>query len=210
MRDIVTEMCDERGFTRVTVNETETLYLTRAALRELPLTANEAFDMADYKHRLLLQQYPEALNRAVGLLAVRARSEGEIRRRLTDRRYLEETVDMVLCKLQKEGFLNDEAFARDWAEARANRQLGRRRIAMELRQKGVDGDTAERALNELDPDESLSQATALAVKLLRRRADGDAADTVRKTLAALARRGYEYDQAKQAVAQAIETLKNEL
>lgn len=110
--------------------------------------------MDGLKAWLLPRQYPEALNYAVSLLAVRARASGEIRQKLRQRRYMDDTIEMVEYKLEKEKLLDDEAFAREWAASCARRQMGKSRILQELRRKGISRELCEQALEELDGEES--------------------------------------------------------
>lgn len=198
----------KRGF-QLTVNNREILRLSGADYRELPLCEGESFDLEAYKNKLLLRQYPEALNRAVGLLAIRARSRQEVERKLTDSGYLPDTVEMVLFKLQKEKLLDDEAFALAWVHSRMGRGLGKARIRQELYQKGIAGDVAQAALMTLYAEDIDSQALALAEKLLRRVAGQSAPDAKRKVLAAMLRRGYGYGEASRALSAALAQVQDE-
>lgn len=203
MNDIVTEVKPEKKGALITVNGEEQLWFDRSAWLERELREGEAVDLEELRQWLLPRQYPSALNSAVRLLSVRARSALEVRKRLEERRYLDDAVEMVLYKLEKEGLLDDAAFAREWALARSRRQLGKGRILQELRSKGIDRETAERAVSELPQEEGAERAAALAEKLVRRY-DGETAETaLRKVMAAMARRGYSFDEARDAVANAL-------
>ena len=194
-----------RGYVAVFASG-ETLPLSPADLRALPLAVGDAVDLADYRPRLLLRQYPEALNRAVGLLAVRARSRQEIQRRLLERGYLPDTVELVLFKLEKEDLQDDASFAQAWAENRAARGMGKARLRQELRMKGVESDVADSALESLDDDDIARQAQTLAEKLLRRLRDEAPQDARRKALGAMQRRGYSYGEASKALQAATDEL----
>ena len=153
MKDIVTEIRELRSGVRVTVNDQLTLCMTRKDCKNFPLQEGDTIDVQKWKQELLIAQYPDALNRAVRLLAVRARSTREIEKRLTDACYLDDTVEMVLTKLETSKLLNDEAFAAQWARERMARQIGKARILMELKQKGVDSALAEQAVSALDTEQ---------------------------------------------------------
>jgi regulatory protein len=199
MKDIVTEIRELKNGVRVAVNDRIALRMTRKNLRSLSLAEGDAVDIRELKQQLLLEQYPEALNRAVRLLALRARSRFEMENRLADACYLEDTVEMVLTKLRTEGLLDDRAFAAQWARDRTARQIGRARILHELRQKGIDGALAEQALSELDPQRQDESAAHLAAKLMRRNRNFSAEDAQRKTILAMRRRGYTYGEARKAL-----------
>jgi len=204
MNDCVTDLREDRNGFRVTVNNSEVFHLTEAEYRAFPLQPSQALDWDAYRQALLVRQYPEALNRAVAFLAIRDRSYHEVERKLMDKGYLADTVEMVLYKLQKEHLLDDAAFARAWVEARAPRGLGKARLLQELRLKGVADDTAQAALAGLDADEHDAQTLAQATKVLRRYSGLPAREAMQKAIAAMLRRGYGYGEATRALQNAIE------
>lgn len=199
MKDVVTQVKELSNGFRVTVNDRITLRLTRGDQRTLALREGDRVDEADLRHTLLLSQYPVALNRAVRLLAVRARSAYEIEKRLADACYLDDTVEMVLEKLKTLSLVNDETFAVQWARERSARQIGSARILYELRQKGVDETAAQQAVEALGSQKQGESAAALAEKLLKRYRTHPAADARRKAMAAMLRRGYSYAEAERAL-----------
>ena len=211
MMDVVAAVEESRRGALVRFESGEKLWFGRAAwLEHASLQPGDTEDLEALKQWLLPRQYPQALGGAVRLLAARARSTGEIRQKLTAYGYMDDTVDMVLYKLEKEGLVDDEAFAREWAAARMRHQMGRSRILRELMQKGVSRDTAERAVAELDEEEGDAAAVALAQKLLRRYADeADAKKAMAKLMAAMARRGYDFEHARRAMEEALKAAREE-
>lgn len=86
---------------------------------------------------------------ALRFLETRARSESEVRRRLTGAGYQPTLVDGAITRLRELGILDDEAFARAWVESRDRaRPRGERAIRAELRLKGVDQATVDEILDE--------------------------------------------------------------
>lgn len=187
----------------VTINEDVQLLLTRDIWAERPLSEGEELDFEEFSRWLLPRQYPAALNKAVAMLAQRAHAGGEIRRKLERVHYLEDTIDMVLYKLEKERLLNDETFAREYAASCARRQMGKSRIRMELSRKGLPRELIDRAMEALSSEEGDEAAVRLAQKLLRRHNGEDARREMQKVLAAMARRGYSYEDSRNAIEAAI-------
>lgn len=75
---------------------------------------------------------------AFDLLAYRAWSTRELVRRLGRRGAPAEVARVVVAELQSRGYLDDEAFARWWAQARAEgRRIGSIRLRQELAAKGI-------------------------------------------------------------------------
>ena len=112
---------------------------------------------------------------------------------------------MVLYKLEKEHFLNDEAFATEYAASLSRRQMGRTRITQELRRKGIAPALIQQALESLDAEEADDAALVLARKLLRRyEREPDHRKAMQKLLMAMARRGYGFEEARAAAQRAIQ------
>ena len=206
MTEIVREIEEKKRSSVIVMESGERFWMTKSQLRERePIEIGQELDVEELRQWLLPRQYPMALNNAVELLAQRAHASGEIAQKLRRRLFMEDTIEMVLYKLEKERLLDDEAFARDWAASRARNQIGRSRIKQELRMKGISAEMAEIALEELDEEEGDEAAVALARKLLKRYSrEADERKAMQKLLMAMARRGYGYEESKQAVEKAIE------
>lgn len=205
--DMITGIVKERSKFRVTVNGNTDLLVPGKIFRERPLNEGESIDLEEYDNWLMVRQYRQALDRAVAALASRAHSKHELEQKLLRSGYRPCTVEMVLYKLETEGFLDDADFAQQWVEARTTRKLGTRRIAQELRHKGVSADEAEAALAQVDTDEQLAAAVSLVEKALARAKPGeDPRKTANRITGMLARRGYGWDIARQALEQAMTDL----
>ena len=176
-----------------------TVTITAALYRLRPLEPGDSVDPEEYENWLMLQQYRPALAYAARLLGQRGHSEGELREKLLRSTCLPRTVDMVILKLKQMKFVDDAAFARDWAAARAS-HLGRRRIADELRRKGIPGELITQALEALPEEDMADSAARFAASALAHPKPGeDIRVTRQKVMGRLIRRGYSWDEAKDAV-----------
>lgn len=203
--DMITAIRKDRGRFRLTLDDGQVIVVSAELFRERPFSEGDAIDVEEYDEWLLPRQYRAALDRAVALLAARAHSRGEIEQKLLHAQYRPATVEMVLYKLEREGLLDDADFARQWAAARAGRKLGSGRIAQELRRKGVSARTIEEAISEIDHEDQLAAAAALAEKALRRVKPGeDSRKTLQRLTGMLARRGYSWEIARQAIRQVMD------
>ncbi len=206
--DVITAVKKERGRYRVTVNESEDVLVPVSLMHERPLKEGQPIDLKEYDNWLMVRQYRFALDRAVGYLAARARSTKEIEQKLLQAGYRPCTVEMVIYKLQRENLLDDADFARQWVESRSNRKLGRSRIAQELRRKGISQKEAEDALSAIEDEDQLAGAIALAEKAVARiKPDEDMRKAANRIAAMLARRGYSWDIAKEAIQAAFQSCK---
>ena len=183
----------------LTLSNGETRVMPRALLRERPYRGGVPFDEAAFEALLRERSYPFALERAVSLLAVRARTERELRDALHQCAYSEAVIDRVIARMNEAGYIDDADFASQWAASRTGKGLGMRRIVMELRQKGVDAEQIEQALGQIDEKERMESAVRAAQKAARGRELSSPADR-QKVFAALMRRGYDSASAKKAIA----------
>ncbi len=211
MLETIQTIEENRRGVLVIMESGEKLWFSREALCQRPtLQPGQELDMEQTRSWLLPRQYPEALNTAVAMLAQRARASGEIKKKLAQKPYMDDTVDMVLYKLEKEGLLDDQTFAREWAASRSRCQMGKARILQELKQKGIDRETAQAALEELDQEEKDEAAAALAYRLAKRHiGESDSRKVMQKMLMAMARRGYGYEESRAAIQRALEQLEEE-
>lgn len=136
-----------------------------------------------------------AMQQALLFLSYRARSENEIRKNLSKHEIPDAVIEETIERMRREGFADDKKFASAWVENRSTfRPRGRRALALELRQKGIDDHTIESALEGID-DEALAyeagqkKARKLALSLSK----GQEWTEFRKKMSEfLARRGFSY------------------
>lgn len=144
----------------------------------------------------------KALDRALRALGHRAHSEQEIVDKLTRAGFDEHTIAQAMAALSQHRLTDDNAFADQWACARARRGMGPWRIAQELRHKGVSTEAIDKALEGFDEENALERATGLAKKHLQR---GDPRAR-KRAYDALVRRGFDFDMAHAALRAASESL----
>ena len=89
-----------------------------------------------------------ALDKALTHISASMKTERDVRDFLRRKGYLQEVSDYVVKKMKGYGYLDDEAYARAYAQSVGNRK-GSRLIRMELKRKGVP-DTAIEALPQRD------------------------------------------------------------
>ncbi|MFN2563828.1 MAG: regulatory protein RecX [Gemmatimonadaceae bacterium] len=142
-------------------------------------------------------------DRALNMLALRARSSRELRRQLVRKGEPADQVDVALARLLAAGFLDDAAFARQFARSKAiGAGMSRRRIQQELGRRGVAREVGEGAIDDVFADEDLDEAAVveLAARKKLRSLKNVAAETRnRRLFAFLARRGYDLDDIRRAI-----------
>jgi regulatory protein len=127
------------------------------------------------------------------LLTARARTRAELEGQLTKRGYPDGVSARVLDRLSHVGLVDDADFAEQWVRSRrVNAGKGKRALAAELRNKGVDDEVINEALAGIDAGAERQRAEQLVRDKLRREKLGDGDDTkvARRLVGMLARRGY--------------------
>jgi regulatory protein len=136
-----------------------------------------------------------AYSRSLDYLSYRPRSRAEVETYLRQRGFSEEEIEAVIARLETAGLLDDEAFAQYWVENREQfRPRGLRALRYELRNKGISDQIIERAVAKVDVAESAYRS---ASKKARQLGDADQQTFYRKLVEYLARRGFDYEVARE-------------
>jgi regulatory protein len=144
------------------------------------VTGRRRESFAERRERKAEIDDPAVVLEAAGrFLEARARSIGEVRRRLTSAGYRADLIDGAIERMIELGMLDDAAFAKAWVESRDRaRPRGERALTQELQMRGVDRAVivdalAERrdssaAMEGADDEVPISADEAAAVRLLAR------------------------------------------
>ena len=147
-------------------------------------------------------------DRALNMLAFRARSATELSRALIRKGSDPVHVSAAIARLVEQGFLDDASFARAFARAKVvGASHSRRRVQQELQRKGVARDVASQAIGEVFEDEaidSLALIEAAARRKLRTLASLEPIVRRRRLYGFLARRGFDADDIRR-VLEIVET-----
>lgn len=136
---------------------------------------------------------PESVARAIVLrrLTGSAQSRAQLADALARRDVPEEVATRVLDRFTEVGLVDDAEYARTLVRTRQQeRGLARRALAVELRRKGVDDETAAAALADVDDEDEERTARELVRRRLRTTRGLETEVRVRRTYGALARKGY--------------------
>ena len=140
------------------------------------------------------------------LLTARSRTRSELIGQLVKRGYPDEVATTVLDRLAAVGLIDDAEFADQWVRSRrAHAGKGKRALAAELRNKGIDADVIAAALDGIDAAAERERAEQLVEQKLRRATLADADDTkvMRRLVGMLASRGYSQSMAVAVVTDAL-------
>ncbi len=144
-----------------------------------------------------------ARERALYLLESRSHSRKELFDKLC-RSVPEEIAEETADRMAQLGLVDDESYARRWAAMLwREKKYGPRRIRQSLMQKGFDRALVDQVLEEMEDSFAGEETAEQLENLIRRKyarflADGDPKGR-NKTVNALLRLGYDYDQIRTAL-----------
>lgn len=142
-----------------------------------------------------------AKDKALWLISYRSHSKKELLDKLR-RDFDEDSAQKAVDRMQELGLINDGEFAKAYARKLVyGKKMSLRAAELELRRKGIDNITAEQVLSDLEYD-AQTQIIEFISKKYRNIEDEKVR---RRAVAALQRKGYDWDDIKQA----IETLVSE-
>lgn len=183
----------------VYVDNTYAFSLSEAALVELGLASGQEFDQAKLEALKEASNNDKAYGNALRYVAMRQRSEWEVRSYLRRKEVDEPVAERIIDRLRSVSLLDDLSFAKSWV---ANRHLlkatSQRRLRLELKQKRVPSGIIDTVLQEDEVDERQS-LRALVAKKQARYPDKN------KFMQYLARQGFGYDDIKSVLEQTDET-----
>lgn len=195
---------------KVTIDGERTLTITEETFLRFGLFDGQAMDPERLQEVEMADGVSRAMTEAHRLIDHRMRTRRELAMKLKSRGRTDEVIDQVLDRLEHAGLIDDGRFARLWIDERLRRRpAGLSLLRRELRQKGIDAEVIEAALEE-SASASGEGETERACEALRRqshryaRLDRDAAH--RRMVAFLARRGFGQAVIYQVVHRALDEI----
>jgi len=137
---------------------------------------------------------------ALYLLGRRARTQRELRQKLTDKGYELDQVEKVLQNLQDINLINDEQFAHNYAQDKVRiYRRGRHRIGLELIHKGIDKELVKQATEKIKEEDELEAAKSLLKGKERNWANLTDRKRFERSISLLQRRGFSGSVIRQAI-----------
>lgn len=135
--------------------------------------------------------YSQAQNRALNLLAARARSEYEIRQALEQRNAPEDVIEQVVEWLVKHELIDDAAYGQSYARQQyESKGLARNRIERELRNRGLAEQNIFDATSQITNEDEQQRALELAQNRYRSMRSLEPEVARRRLYGFLMRKGY--------------------
>ncbi|WP_347552480.1 recombination regulator RecX [Pseudalkalibacillus hwajinpoensis] len=139
-------------------------------------------------------QVKKGMNFALNYLSYRMRSEKEVNDYLLKKEMPEEAIPSIFEKLKRYGYLNDLEFAKAFVRTKINAGgKGPFVIGQELKQKGVNKNMADKALEEYSYEQQLEHARTAAEKKANKLKKASSTELRQKVNQELRAKGFDRD-----------------
>ena len=208
------KVCGDRGdsFLRITelrqgvrdenrvnvfVNGKYALSLDIAQVVELGVKVGRKLSEEELAELVKASEYGKLYQRTLEWVLMRTRSVREVkdylRKKIFEKKLDKEYSEMIINRLIHKGYLDDRKFAEFWVENRfVKKGVSKKRLMMELMQKGVAKEIVDEVLSGRDDEAELKKMIA------RKRSKYDD----EKLIAYLCRQGFDYGLVRKLVAEA--------
>lgn len=141
--------------------------------------------------------------RAMHLLNIAARTEEGLRQKLLQSGYTSEAVEEAIRYVKSFGYINDEAYVRNFVEVRCAKK-SRKEIEALLAQKGMKGELVDRVLEEVYEEHSDQNAIQQIIEKKRWNPETMDDKEKQKMYAYLVRKGFRYEDIRRSLSQVIQ------
>ncbi len=156
-------------------------------------------DENNLKNLLKDEMYIKAKNKALNILSKADQSEKKIKEKLYSE-FEEDTIDKVIDFLKRNNFINDDILAQKIVNTNVNlNKCGKNKIKQNLYIKGIDKNSIDDALSEIDDNIEYENAMYLAKKRYNRVKNEDKRKIYQKISQHLAYKGFNYDIIKRVL-----------
>ncbi len=173
----------------------EEIKTTLGVVTDMRLFSGKELETAQADEFRLLSLRALAREKALEYLSRRSMSRAELKKKLIEKGYDEDTADYCVQWLTENGLTDDESYAAAVVRHYAAKGYGAGRIKGELSKRGIDRDLWEGALDAA-PDSSGKIDKFISSRLT----DPEDRAQIGKVSQALYRRGYSWDEIREALA----------
>ncbi len=159
------------------------------------LKTNVEYDEREFKKIKAENDEKVSFDMAVGYIEKYMVSEKGVKDYLKKKGFGDNTIQNTLKKLEDYNLINDEAFAKEYFQT-LSASKGKNAIANKLREKGISQEIINSLTEEINEEDEIEKAVALAEKFVKNRENTP--KNKQKCLAHLVYKGYDFSVAQQA------------
>lgn len=206
MEQVVTGLVElDKKRYQVYLDEEPAFVLYKGEIRKYKIADGNPLAQAVYQEIMQEVLPKRAKLRAMNLLTKRPYTEKKLRQKLAEGKYPEEIIDIALSYVKSYGYIDDEAYARDYIAYHITAESPLR-IRQKLMEKGIDGDIINACLEEQDEEAMRELQIRQIQQLAQKKSHGQMPTDPResaKVIQYLLRRGYAMNLVKAALSTEI-------
>ena len=185
----------KKGMTALYIDGEYAVSVDTVTLASFGYTAGATITDEQLHELLTVSNINRAKEKALYLIEYRSRTRRELWDKLRPL-YGEAAAEAAIERLEELGLINDEAYARDYAEQLIERKhFSRERAAFEMMKKGIDRDIADEALDETETEPGVQIRALLETKYSRCLGDEKGRNRAVNSLRAMGYRWYDIKEA---------------
>ncbi|MGB3365921.1 MAG: RecX family transcriptional regulator, partial [Acidaminobacteraceae bacterium] len=142
----------------------------------------------------------KAIRAALNFLSYKQRTVFELSKKLRDKDYDDEIIDIAMARLIELGYVNDEQYARDFVDMRKS-YAGSYKLKTDLYKRGINKSIIEMVLSEIDTDTQYEELKAMCMKKNSQSEGLSNEKKYNRVMAFLIRKGYNFADVKNAMAE---------
>jgi regulatory protein len=152
-------------------------------------------------------EYDKAFEQALRFLRYSDRTVHEMKDKLREKGFSEETVAHAVNRLKKLGLLDDSKFTERWIHGKIrSRPIGKRLIQQQLRLKGIHPEVISEMLEPIyDEFAESDRINNLVKKQMAKYKKLDKIELRKKLYSFLMRRGFDYEECASAIERAVKS-----
>ena len=140
--------------------------------------------------------YETVMTKALNLLARRDHAKNELKKKLENKIRDPMIINEVLGKLEKDGYLDDKAFAIKYLRYRSQLGFGPKKIFFEMKNKGLDDQNIQESFDKFDSSWVELTKHAFRKKFGETKSNETSLKDYEKKIRFLAHRGFSYNDIK--------------
>ena len=178
----------------LTLDDGRSFSVHKEVIAKYGLKSGMEIDEEKLQSRIWEANLKTASDLALNYLGYRTRTKKQLCDYLIRKGFDQPVIEETVKKMEEYRFLDDEEFARRWVQSKKiGKPAGRRKIAYELKLKGISQDIVESALNTLTAEEEQEQAAKLAEKAVIKYKHLPHKERMGKISQMLMRRGFDWE-----------------
>ncbi len=187
-----------KSMASICIDNKQEFILPLKRIDALNLTVDKSIEPETLDYILKYEVYAAAKNSAVKFLSLKLRTSFEVKEKLIELGYEDNTISQVINDLTEIDYINDYKYATKYISEKTKlKPKSIKLMEMELDNKGIPNEIISSVIEELNPDDDL-----VALELLKKRyskySEYDE-NLIKKMKSYLAGRGFSYNQISKAI-----------